>query len=139
MEIREIISKEESSRVFPLIADIRNHLTLASYLEVLKAAREEGYKLLGLYEGEDCLGLMGYRILSDFVHGRHLYIDDLVIAPKERSKGLGPVLLERAHEIGASTGCSQIRLCTGVDNTRGKSFYEKNDWSLRAVVYKKKL
>lgn len=35
--------------------------------------------------------------------------------------------------------CKVMRLCTGVDNIRAMSFYEKNQWNQRAVVYKKKV
>jgi len=38
---------------------------------------------------------MGYRLLHDFVHGRHLYIDDLVVTSRLRSSGLGAELLKR--------------------------------------------
>lgn len=82
---------------------------------------------------------MGYRVLCDFVHGRHLYIDDLVTDENIRSKGYGATLLKEAEKIAQENGCTNLRLCTGIDNDRGKTFYEKNNWNLRAVVYKKKL
>lgn len=43
--------------------------------------------MVALVENEKILALMGYRILYDFVRGRHLYIDDLVSV--EKSKGYG--------------------------------------------------
>lgn len=82
---------------------------------------------------------MGYRIITDFVHGRHLYIDDLVTSEEVRSQGHGATLLKYAEAMAKQKGCSNLRLCTGIDNEGGKRFYEKNSWNLRAVVYKKKL
>lgn len=139
MEIRPIESIEESKRVFPVMKELRAHLDESKYLELLQSAKAGGYKLAGIFDGDRCLGLMGYRVLFDFAHGKHLYIDDLVIAHSVRSNGLGARLLCFAKDTAASLGCNRLRLCTGTDNESGKRFYEKNGWELKAVVYKSKL
>lgn len=139
MEIKSIESLQESTAVFQIIKDIRTHLDLESYLETLSSAKEQGYQLLGLYEKEQCLALMGFRTLVDFVHGKHLYIDDLVVVAERRSQGLGVILLKHAEDLARSLNCKQVRLCTGIENERAKKFYENNNWNLRAIVYKKKL
>ncbi len=139
MNIREIESIEEAKKHFPIIQEVRTHLDIETYLETLVAAREQGYKMLGLFEDNHCLAIMGYRMIVDFVHGKHLYIDDLVVTSKRRGQGLGPVLLSHAEELAKEQNCLQVRLCTGIDSQRAKNFYEKNNWNLRAVAYKKKL
>ena len=78
-------------------------------------------------------------MLHDFVHGRHLYIDDLITDPRLRSRGYGAQLLRHAEELAPTLGCHNLRLCTGIENERGKGFYERAGWKLRAVVYKRKL
>jgi ribosomal protein S18 acetylase RimI-like enzyme len=82
---------------------------------------------------------MGHRVLHDFVHGKHLYIDDLVTTVSHRSKGIGALLLKRAEVDAQQLGCQSLRLCAGVSNEDGKRFYEKQQWQFRSVVYKKKL
>ena len=90
-------------------------------------------------ENGEILAVMGYRFLSDFVRGKHIYIDDLVTAEKIRSKGLGAELLKFAEELAHTNGCKSLRLCTGVENERGVSFYERNGWVKRAFAFTKKL
>jgi ribosomal protein S18 acetylase RimI-like enzyme len=125
---------------FPLLKELRPHLDLASFTKLYAEARStSGYQILGIEEHGELLALMGYRILTDFVHGRHLYIDDLITAPHVRSRGLGAMLLQEAERIALDNGCQGLRLCTGIDNEAGKRFYEKNLWQLRAVAFKKKL
>jgi len=137
MEFRLIETEEQAVQVFPVMRELREALDVDGFLNLLEAARREsGYRLLGAYENDQCLGLMGYRVLTDFVHGRHLYIDDLVTSKERRSQGLGSHFLERAKHIARLEGCGRLRLCTGVANERGKRFYEKNGWDLRAVAYK---
>lgn len=139
MDIRRVETVDQAKQVFPIISALRPHLDEAEYLELLTAAkRESKYILLGAYEGDHCLGLAGYRILHDFVHGKHLYLDDLVVKESDRSKGIGTVLLEYVENIAKENDCKGYRLCTGKDNNRGKSFYERNNLDFRAVVYKAK-
>lgn len=119
---------------------LRPHLTQDSFVHTyLQARRADGYILLGCFDGNFCVGLMGMRVLHDFVHGSHLYIDDLVVSPSQRSKGIGSRLLQHAEEYGHDHKLTGLRLCTGVENKAGMRFYEREGWAQRAVVYKKKL
>lgn len=135
-----LLEETQVRGIFPLFKQLREHLNEAEFWRIYQAAKKEGgYALWGAFEGEACMGLLGVRILTDFVHGRHLYIDDLVVAEAARSKGIGAFLLAEARRLAGEQGCSQIRLCTGIQNERGKAFYERNGLSLRAVAYKAKL
>lgn len=130
-------STEELKSVFPLMKQLREHLNEEQFVSLIQSAMAESrYQLLGFFENGKCQGLMGFRILTDLVHGRHLYIDDLVVDQNLRSKGLGAKLLSKAKDIAKAENCKRLRLCTGADNDRGKNFYERNGWKLRAVVYK---
>ena len=140
MEFKYIDSVDSARSVFPILKELRTHLDEAEYLRLLKAAQETGgYKLLAAFDQTECTGLMGYRIIHDFVHGRHLYVDDLVVREKLRSKGLGSAFLAKAKALAAAENCTGLRLCTGAENADGRRFYEKNGWALRAVAYKIKL
>ncbi len=134
-------SEQESIIYFELLKELRPHLNFENFkILISEAQKSGGYQLLGLKDSQNQLvALMGYRIVTDFVHGRHLYIDDLVTSQKIRSQGYGAILLKHAEDLAGQNGCNNLRLCTGIENERGKSFYDKNSWNLRAVVYKKKL
>ena len=132
--------ENELQLCFPVMQELRTHLTFENFLLLYTQAHEhEGYKIITARKNKKIVGLMGYRILHDFVHGKHLYIDDLVSTQTERSNGIGSALLDYAEKLAALNGCTGLRLCTGIDNELGKKFYEKNNLRLRAVVYKKKL
>ena len=138
--IREINSHEELLSVFGLMKELRPHLTHESFVEIYHLARKaDGYALLGCFDGAVCVGLMGMRVLHDYVHASHLYIDDLVVSSSQRSKGIGARLLQHAEEFARAKGLTGLRLCTGIDNEDGMRFYERENWKSRAVVYKKKL
>ncbi len=132
--------KSDLVRFYPVMKELRSELTYADYLGLYAQAHTaDGYEITGLEIGQDIVALMGYRVLVDFVRGRHLYIDDLVSSSKERSKGYGAALLKHAEDLAKELDCKVLRLSAGIENEKGQKFYEREGWSLRAVVYTKKL
>lgn len=128
------------SLFFPVIRELRPHLDEKSFLDLYEKARaSDQYSIIGLMRNDELLGAMGYRILHDFVHGRHLYVDDLVTTENARSQGIGAILLKKAEALAIELNCSNLRLCTGIANEGGKRFYTKNGWDIRSVAFKKKL
>lgn len=134
-------SDQELKECFPILQELRPHLTFEAFIEIYKQAHESTqYEIVVVKKNNIILALMGYRILSDFVRGRHLYIDDLVTTEGARSQGLGAKLLSYAENIIApQLNCNSLRLCTGINNERGALFYEKNNWEKTAFAYTKKI
>lgn len=142
MERKLFIAKTKSDleKCYPIIKELRPHLSLEEYYSIYEQAqRADGYSLVAIQEGDQVLAVMGYRILSDFVQGKHIYIDDLVSTEKARSMGLGSELLKYAETVAVNLGCRVLRLCTGIENEGGVRFYEKNNWIKRAFAYTKKI
>lgn len=141
MKLITLCSKQDLEKVYPVVHELREHLNLDEFIKLYEQAHKmSNYQLVAFEdEQENIIAAMGYRILVDFVHGRHLYVDDLVTCAKFRSKGIGAKLLKIAEGIAAENNCNNLRLSTGIQNENGKKFYESNSWLLKAVVYKKKL
>lgn len=138
-EIQEL-KGAEVERVLPLMRELRPHLDEESFLRLYKEAKlRDDYKLVGLVHNDFCVALMGYRILFDFVHGKHLYIDDLVVEKDLRGQGLGKQLLDHALAEAAREECQGLRLCTGIENHSAVKFYEREGWQARALAFKIKL
>ena len=138
MEIQIAKTPADFEAMFPVIRELRPHLSFADYAALIEESRKrDEYELVAIFDGANCIAAMGFRILFDFVHGKHLYIDDLVVTEACRSKGVGAELLQYAEKIAAEKRCKGLRLCTGVDNVGGKKFYEREGWKMRSVVYKK--
>lgn len=72
----DLINLEE---FFPIMNELRRNLSTKEFFEIYKQASEiNGYKIIGLKKGQTIVAIMGYRVLYDYVHGKHLYIDDQV-------------------------------------------------------------
>lgn len=119
-------SPSRSHEFFELLKQLRPHLTYEKFQELFQEAQKTGgYELIAIESENKLAGLMGHRVICDFVHGRHLYIDDLVTSEEVRSKGYGAILLKHAEDIAKEKSCTNLRLCTGIENEGGKRFYEK--------------
>lgn len=131
---------EDLDRVFPVVKELRVHLTYDDFVRYVQLAHAaDGYRLVAIEENGNIIAVMGYRILHDLVHGSHLYIDDLVTTRSERSKGHGAELLKFAEAEARRLGLSGLRLSTGIENAGGQKFYEREDWNRGSYVYKKKV
>ncbi len=138
--ISTIRSKADLERCYPVIKELRQQLSYEDYFSIYEEAHAaDGYELVAIEDNSEILAVMGYRFLSDYVRGKHIYIDDLVTTEKIRSKGLGAELLKFAEDVARTSGCRSLRLCTGVENERGVNFYDRNGWIKRAFAYTKKL
>ncbi len=140
MEILEIKTAKKLEQCFPILRELRTDLSFQDFTRLYEEAkRRDDYKLVGVYDTDRCVAVMGYRILFDFVHGKHLYIDDLVVTATQRSGGLGAKLLTFAEKEAQELGCQGLRLCTGIHAKDPQRFYERNQWNARAIAYKKRL
>lgn len=133
-------SEKDLNAAFQILRELRPHLTLATYHSIYEMAKSrDEYTLVGGFREGTLVAVMGYRVLFDYVHGKHLYIDDLVTAEGYRSQGIGALLLKEAETIAKQLECTGLRLCTGTENEGGKKFYERENWTLRSIVYKKEI
>lgn len=138
-EYRELTSPNELEEGYGVLRELRTTLTFQQFHNLYDAAkRADEYTLLGAFQDGRCVAVMGYRVLFDFVHGKHLYVDDLVVTEKCRSMGIGADLLRQAEKVAQAENCQGLRLCTGMENETGKRFYERQGWEPRSVAYKKK-
>ena len=139
MQFRELTSDVDLEVGYRLLSELRTGLERGEFKRVYDAARAaDGYQLWGAFVQDVCVGVMGLRTLHDYVHGKHLYIDDLVVTKERRSLGVGAQFLKHAEELAAKTSCRGLRLSTGIDNNGGRKFYEREGWILRSVTFKKK-
>jgi GNAT superfamily N-acetyltransferase len=116
-------SDADFDRAFPVMVQLRPHLTPGSFRARGRRQMTQGYKLAALEAGGRIRSLGGYRV-CDFLHsGRTLYIDDLVTDEASRSRGHGEQLFQWLREIAAIRGCTELHLDSGVQRSRAHRFY----------------
>ena len=63
-------------------------------------------------------------------------LSDIILAPKQRSDGLGQMLLSRAIAVFRKWGVDQVFLETGVDNKKAHRFFIGQGWKVVSHVLK---
>lgn len=121
--IREITSDEDVRRSFPVMRQLRPHLTEDEYVKRVAAQRNGGYRLAVLEEDGVVRAAGGFRIQEQLVQGRHMYVDDLVTDETQRSRGYGQAMLEWLVALAKADGCVAFELDSGTHRTRAHAFY----------------
>ncbi len=122
-DVREV-REDELVGCYPLMRQLRPHIASAEeFVERCRRQGGEGYRLFALWSAGKPRALAGFRVAESLIHGRFLYVDDLVVDAEDRSNGYGAVLMDRLKQEGRSLDCAKLVLDTGLDNTLAHRFY----------------
>lgn len=137
---RPVATDAELAACYGLMRQLRPSLSSeAEFVERWKRQAAEGYRLLALWHGGNPVALAGFRAQENLVHGRHLYVDDLVTEEGARSRGHGRVLIERLEREGRALGCAKLVLDTPLSNALGHRFYYRQGLLATALRFTKSL
>ena len=123
IRIRRLNSKPALKAAFGVMVELRPHLDLQGFLELVATMRDEGYQLAGLYENGLIKAVAGYRVLTMLVRGRSLYVDDLVTTASLRGKGYGSQLIDWLVAEAGRLRCNEFHLDSGVQRFGAHAFY----------------
>ena len=130
----------ELARCFAVMAELRAHLTLDSFAAQVKRQRECcGYQLIYLEDAGAVRAVAGFRVSECLAWGKFLYVDDLVTAHDERSKGYGDALFEWLLHHAKEQDCDQLHLDSGVQRFRAHRFYFRKRLAITSYHFAMKL
>lgn len=122
---------EDLARAFPVVAQLRPHLTLEAFLAQAKRQRElHSWSFATVEEGEVVLACAGYRISDWLAWGKALYVDDLVTDSTTRSRGHGDALFDWLVLRAREAGCASLQLDSGVQRFAAHRFYLRKRMSI---------
>jgi GNAT superfamily N-acetyltransferase len=123
IQIRRLNSRAGSRTAFKLMSELRPHLDLRQFLDLVTTMRVEGYRLVGLFDADVLMAVAGYRVQTMLVRGRSLYVDDLVTTAAKRGKGYGTQLLDWLVREATTLRCNEFHLDSGVQRFAAHGFY----------------
>jgi GNAT superfamily N-acetyltransferase len=122
--IRLAISDADRARAFPVMAQLRPHLSLERF--VTQARRQTdaiGWKLVVAEVEGVVVACSGFRVGEWLAWGKALYVDDLVTDASVRSGGHGGALLDWMIAHARDEGCVSFHLDSGVQRFGAHRFY----------------
>jgi len=135
--VHELKTEEEWVDAFPVMNQLRTHLSADSYLDYLREMTPEGYRLFALSADDEIVSLAGVRIHTNMSYGRHVWVDELVTDADHRSEGHGVELLSFVEDWAEEENCELVALSSGLQRADAHRFYEERVGMERAsYVYK---
>lgn len=123
MDIQLAQDDAEIQECYPVMAELRPHVSADEFVTRVKRQAEiAGYKLACVRDDE-VKAVGGFRISECLAWGKFMYVDDLVAKSDGRSKGYGGALLDWLIEYARNEGCDQFHLDSGVQRFQAHRFY----------------
>ena len=94
MNVGIAASDAEIEACFPVMVQLRPHLTAEEFVPRVRRMEGEGFQLVALCDDGVVRAVAGFRVYENLVTGRQMYVDDLVTDAATRSHGHGKVLID---------------------------------------------
>lgn len=132
-------SDQEINDCFDVMFELRPHLKRSQFLVSVRAMEQEGFKLVFIEEGDEVVAVAGYRISINLFMGKHLYVDDLITAAKQRSKGYGEKLIHWLRNLAKMEDCTYLHLDSGTHRSRAHKFYFEQGFAIASYHFSEAL
>ena len=139
MTVRIAVADKEIAACYPVMRELRPHITEADFVSRVRRQEKAGYRLAYLEQPEGVVAVAGFRLGDSLAWGRFLYVDDLVTSAVHRSKGFGSALLAWLRRFGIDAGCQQLHLDSGIQRKGAHRFYEREGMTLASYHFAENL
>jgi len=140
MQIREITSIEDILTNYQLVVQLYGkEITHTDYQALIPQLIEHGYRQVGLFDQDYCIGFIGFHQSVHLTCGKYLYIDDLVISLQHRTAGFSKLLLNWVEEEAVRLHCKTVLLDCFVENKLPQKLYHQQGYEILAFHFGKKL
>ncbi len=130
MEIRKASSKEDFTKCWEAMQQLRPRLRLDEYLVMSLYMQDEGYKLIYIEEHDKVLAFCGYRFQTMIHYGRSIYIDDVFTLPKARDQA--STLLNYVLQQAKLAGVQSIHLDSSYQHSEAHRLYMNHGFKIES-------
>ena len=94
LEIKELTTKEEMLAQIELMKYLYPKFTLEKYESYLVEMIPHNYNQVAVFENEVCVAVSGFWSGTKLWSGKYIEIDNFIVHPEHRSKGLGKMMTD---------------------------------------------
>ena len=132
MEVKQVTSESELTRVAPALLELRTHFPdEAAIIEQIKQQQTDGYQIAHVESEGEVLCIAGFVIEQKLAWGKHIYVDDLITSSQKRSTGAGKAIMDWLKQFGWDNDCSQLHIDSGVQGFAAHKFYLREGFSIK--------
>jgi GNAT superfamily N-acetyltransferase len=123
LQIKELTTIEEMLSQFETMQFLYPKLSIEKYESYLQEMVPHNYTQIAVFENETCLGITGCWFSTKLWSGKYLELDNFVVHPDHRSKGIGKLLTDFVEQKALDLGCTNIVLDAYTTNFSAHRFY----------------
>lgn len=121
--LRELTTVEEMLENIEVMRFLYPAFTVEKYESYLVEMIPHNYKQVAIFENEVCVAVSGFWSGTKLWSGKYIEIDNFIVHPDHRSKGLGKMMTDYVDELAKETGCTMIVLDAFTGNFTAHRFY----------------
>jgi GNAT superfamily N-acetyltransferase len=121
--IKELTTIEEMLANIEVMRFLYPTFTLEKYESYLVEMIPHNYKQVAVFENEVCVAVSGFWSGTKLWSGKYIEIDNFIVHPDHRSKGLGKMMTDYVDALAKETGCTMIVLDAFTGNFTAHRFY----------------
>lgn len=126
LTVREMNGIEEMLQYLSVINELYPSLTAVAYETELTDMLKHNYGQVGVFDGEDCIGISGFWLGNKLWCGKYLELDNIVVSNKHRSRGVGKLLFDFLNQKAIEENCTMLSLDSYTTNYKAhKMFYNE--------------
>ncbi|MEM8522431.1 GNAT family N-acetyltransferase [Flavobacterium sp. PL12] len=123
LEIRELSTMDEMIAQFEVMQHLYIKFTLEKYKSYLSEMIPHNYTQVVVFEGDICVGISGLWSGTKLWSGKYLEIDNFIVHPDHRMKGIGKMMTDYIDKKAKETDCTMIVLDAFTGNFTAHRFY----------------
>jgi GNAT superfamily N-acetyltransferase len=123
LKIIEFTTKEEMLAQIEVIQFLYPKFTIEKYDSYLQEMIPHNYKQVAVFEGNTCIGISGFWSGVKLWSGKYIEIDNFIVHPNHRSKGVGKMMTDYIDIKAKENGCTMIVLDAFTGNFTAHRFY----------------
>lgn len=123
-------SDAELEKVSGVLLQLRTSFSRESLIAQIKTQRQRGYQVAYVESDGEVLCVAGFVVGTKLAWGKHIYVDDLVTAENQRSKGAGAKMIAWLKAHARQLGCNQLHLDSGVQRFAAHRFYLREGFNI---------
>ena len=123
LTVRELVGKQEMINNISVLQVLYPSLTLEEYTIELDQMLPHNYGQVGVFDGEDCLGISGFWIGTKLWCGKYLELDNIIVTEKKRGQGIGKLIFDFLHKKAIEHDCTMLSLDSYTTNFKAHKFF----------------
>jgi GNAT superfamily N-acetyltransferase len=122
-----------------IIRHLYPNISQDKYKAYLETMLPHNYTQVVVYDGAECVGLSGLWYGIKLWCGKYMEIDNFIVHPDHRSKGIGKLLTDYVNQKAIDLDCTMIVLDAYTGNFTAHRFYYNQGYNPRGFHFIKML